>query len=71
MTIAHAMSFDKDHQSPDQLVDPSKRTTKVNVAVAIGVLIFLTAMAVFVWRVAKNPPQDPESATQLPVENGK
>lgn len=62
------MSFDKDHQSPDQLVDPHKRTTKVNIGVVIGALIFFILMGIFVWRVAKNPPQNPAEATSLPGE---
>lgn len=35
------MSFDENPPSPDRLVNPHKRTTKVNVAVVIGVLAFL------------------------------
>ncbi|GEM_PF-3057425 len=60
------MSFDKNNQSPEQLVDPGKRTTKVNIAVAIGVVIFLIAMGFFVAKVAQDPPQGPEEATSLP-----
>lgn len=35
------MSFDQDPASPDQLVDPHKPTTKVNVAMVVAVVIFL------------------------------
>jgi hypothetical protein len=37
----HRMSFDENPPSPDRLVNPKKRTTKVNVAVVVGVLTFL------------------------------
>lgn len=63
------MSFDKNNESPEQIVDPGKRTTKVNIAVAIGVVIFLIAMALFVTKVAKDPPQDPGEATSLPGQS--
>jgi hypothetical protein len=42
-----AMGFDENPPSPDKLVDTRKRTTKVNLAVAFGVVIFL-AIGVFV-----------------------
>jgi hypothetical protein len=35
------MSFDENPRSPDHLVNPRKRTTQVNVAVVVGVLVFL------------------------------
>jgi hypothetical protein len=35
------MSFDENPPSPDRLVEPRKRTTKVNIAVVIGVVTFL------------------------------
>lgn len=53
------MSFDKDRQSPDKIVEVRKRTTKVNIAVAIGVLLFLAVGGWVVWSVTRNPPQNP------------
>jgi hypothetical protein len=35
------MSFDENPPSPDRLVNTRKRTTKVNVAVVVGVFTFL------------------------------
>lgn len=35
------MGFDENPPSPDQLVNVHKRTTKVNLAVAGGVVVFL------------------------------
>jgi hypothetical protein len=35
------MAFDENPPSPDKLVDPEKPTTKVNVGIAIGVVVFL------------------------------
>lgn len=65
------MSFDKNHESPDRIVDPHKRTTKVNFGVVVGVIVFFVAMGIFVWNVAQDPPQSPSEATSLPVQNGK
>lgn len=48
------MSFDQNPKSPDKLVEPAKRTTKVNFGVAIGVLVFLILGALAVWIVARN-----------------
>lgn len=54
------MSFDKDHQSPDTLVDTGKRTTKVNFAVAIAVVLFLLVGGLVLWAVMRDPPQTSE-----------
>ena len=57
------MSFDKDNQSPSQVVNVHKRTTKVNFAVVIGVLVFFLLGGVAIWMTARNPPQTPSEAT--------
>lgn len=55
------MSFDQNSQRP--LVQPQKRTTKVNFAIVAGVLVFLAlSFAVVLWynanphKAAENPP---------------
>ncbi|MDF3057449.1 MAG: hypothetical protein K0R17_1664 [Rariglobus sp.] len=65
------MSFDKDHQSPDKIVDTGKRTTKVNLGVVVGVVLFFIVMSVVVWNVVQNPPQTPAEATDLPGGDGR
>ena len=51
------MSFDKNHESPDKIVNPAKRTTKVNIGMAIGVLVFFVLAAAALVFVMRNPPQ--------------
>jgi hypothetical protein len=48
------MSFDQNRDSPDEMVNPHKRTTKVNFGVAAGVVFFLVLGAVAVWLVARH-----------------
>jgi len=43
------MSFDEDPESPDKMVDPSKPSTKVNIAMVAGVLIFFVIGAIVIW----------------------
>jgi len=57
------MSFDKNHQSPDTIVNVHKRTTKVNLGVVAGVLLFIVAGVLAVWFTARNPPETPAQAT--------
>lgn len=38
------MSFDENPPSPDKIIQPHKATTKVNFAVAGGVLLFLLSV---------------------------
>lgn len=47
-----AMGFDENPPSPDKLVDTGKRTTKVNLAVALGVVLFLTIGVIVLVRIA-------------------
>lgn len=47
------MSFDENPPSPDRLVNPHKRTTKVNFAVATGVIVFLTLGGLTLWWFAQ------------------
>lgn len=47
-----AMGFDENPPSPDKLVDTRKRTTKVNLAVVIGVVVFLAIGVVVLVRIA-------------------
>lgn len=44
-------------------IDTHKRTTKVNLAVAIGVLLFFIAGAFVFWHTRQSPPETPEQAT--------
>lgn len=47
------MGFDKDDESP--LVHPERRTTKVNLWMIVGILVFFIAAGVVVWYLARNP----------------
>ncbi len=60
------MSFDKNHQSPDKLVDARKRTTQVNLVVVIAVVLFFLIGGLVVWRVMRHPPQTPAEAVGKP-----
>jgi flagellar basal body-associated protein FliL len=47
------MGFDKDSTLP--IIDPHKRTTKVNFSIVIGVIVFLIASAGVVIWYSNNP----------------
>lgn len=47
------MSFDANHESPDKLVEPKKTTTKVNIAMIIGVILFFAIGAVTLLLIAR------------------
>ncbi len=47
------MSFDENPPSPDKIVNPHKRTTKVNIAVVAGVLFFFSLGGLAVWLMAR------------------
>ncbi|MBW8780430.1 MAG: hypothetical protein JF599_00875 [Verrucomicrobia bacterium] len=51
------MAFDSHNQNPS--VNPRKRTTKVNVGMVIGILLFFILTGWVIWRVAHRPPQSP------------
>ncbi len=48
------MGFDKDSNLP--LVNPQKRTTKVNFGIVVGIVIFLLGTAGVVIWYSNNPP---------------
>jgi len=58
------VSFDTD--SPDQMVDPKKRTTKVNLGLVLGVLAFFIVGAFAMCSVERDPPQTPPDSTPIP-----
>lgn len=64
------MSFDENPKSPDQLVDPAKRTTKVNFGVVGGVLLFLILGAIALWIFARNQPPDEPADAPSPLSQG-
>ena len=43
------MGFDENPPSPDKLVNPHKRTTQVNIGVAVGVIIFFGIGVFAMW----------------------
>lgn len=47
------MGFDKDDTRP--LIRPERRTTKVNLWMVAGILLFFVAAGVLVWILARNP----------------
>lgn len=47
------MGFDKDDSGP--VVNVSKRTTKVNIAMVVGVLLFFVAAGLVVWALWADP----------------
>ncbi len=51
---ASSMSFDEDPESPDKMVDVHKPTTKVNFAMAAGVVVFFLIGALALWLVARS-----------------
>lgn len=57
------MGFDKNN--PDQpLVRPERRTTQVNVWIAIGVLVMILASFVYLVHAHKHPVETQNSAVQ-------
>jgi hypothetical protein len=47
------MGFDKDDSRP--LVHTERRTTKVNLWMVAGILLFFAAAGIVVWILARNP----------------
>jgi hypothetical protein len=48
----------------NQVLDPGKRTTKVNLFVVLGVVVFFAAMTALVIHYAKNPDHPREEQNQ-------
>jgi cell division protein YceG involved in septum cleavage len=48
----------------NQVLDPHKRTTKVNLSVVVAVLLFFAAMAALVIHYMKNPNQPREEQNE-------
>ena len=62
---SYTMGFDKDSNLP--LVDPQKRTTKVNFSVVIGVVVFLLfTVSVVIWYSKNQPTSPPANLQQQP-----
>lgn len=60
------MSFDENPPSPSHVVNPEKKTTKVNMGVVAGVIVFLMiAVGALIW-VMKDPPQSPPTPVSSP-----
>ena len=55
------MGFDKDDTRP--VVDVKRRTTQVNIWMAVAIVVFFIGAAVIVWALWS----DPSSATAEPV----
>ncbi|HKB90117.1 MAG TPA: hypothetical protein VKC60_06325 [Opitutaceae bacterium] len=56
------MGFDKDSNLP--VVNPTKKTTQVNLYMAVAIVVFFVLTAYVIWRVSKHPPQKPAEVTQ-------
>lgn len=48
-----SMGFDKNDPRP--VVNPAKRTTKVNVAIIVGVVVFFLVAGLVVWALWADP----------------
>lgn len=58
------MGFDKDDPRP--VVDVQKRTTKVNISIVIGVLLFFLVAGIVFWALVIRPSAGGESGVPLP-----
>lgn len=58
------MGFDKDDTRP--VVDVEKRTTKVNISMAIGVIVFFIVTGIVVWALFIRPSAGGEAGVPLP-----
>jgi len=52
------MGFDQGNNQP--IVNPAKKTTKVNFFVVLAVIAFFAIGAYFIWSTAHNKPQSKE-----------
>jgi hypothetical protein len=57
------MPFDLENQSP--VVNVKRRTTKVNISIVVGVLLFFIAAAIVTWRISTRPPQHADESRML------
>lgn len=48
------MSFDKDSAGVP-LVQPQKKTTQVNIGIAVGIVIFFVVVGLVLWGIVRNP----------------
>ncbi|HYD83365.1 MAG TPA: hypothetical protein VEA63_04920 [Opitutus sp.] len=58
------MGFDKDDTRP--VVDVEKRTTKVNISMVIGVIVFFIVTGIVVWALFIRPSAGGETGVPLP-----
>ena len=56
------MGFDQGDSQP--IVNPSKKTTKVNLFLVLAVVAFFGIGAYFIWSTARNKPQSREEILQ-------
>lgn len=58
------MGLDKDDPRPP--VDLSKRTTKVNIWMVVGILVFFAIAGIVTWALWENPSSSTTEAVPLP-----
>ncbi len=58
------MGFDKDDTRP--VMDVQKRTTKVNISMVIGVLLFFIVAGIVVWALVIRPSAGGDAGVPLP-----
>mgnify|MGYP003639115843 CR=1 FL=1 len=59
------MAFDKDSDKP--IIQPKKPDTKINLWMAVLIIVFFALGAFALLRVAKDPPDSREEATDVTV----
>lgn len=62
--LQNAMGFDKDDTRP--VVDVNRRTTKVNIWMAVSILVFFALAIVVVWALWNDPSSATTEAVPLP-----
>jgi hypothetical protein len=58
------MGFDKDDPRP--IINVEKRTTKVNIWMVVGILVFFVAAGVVVWALFLHPSSSTTETVPLP-----
>lgn len=58
------MGFDKDDTQP--VMNVKRRTTKVNIGIAIAVIAFFVIAGVILWSLSENPEQSQTEVVPLP-----